>query len=534
VLDLADSPRFAEALGSSPRPGEVAALADLLVACRREEISEDQLAIRVDGIRDEQLAAWFSALRGTAFGERAERARRLTALRIAAAVYDGMPRHFATDTAESLTGWLGQPVAAASGGSARTTPTVRTTPRLADPDDDLVLDASRLVVESGRVRFEGGTSVRAQMLRFDDPHMPVALLRHAWDRHMWLRPPVIAWLAELGRHERKPVRVRAAQATGLLCTADFSHTFHALVEPAAGAAGDRSGTGPLEVGTDHEDELVWQRRREFAAFALDHAARDPGVAGVTVRKLRQWRRTGDVAQRWTAAVAWGLDIGHRDLATAMDELRIIGTPDERAFGMEDSTEDEWGLIWIAGQSLTKLFATGAHNQVLAQLREWLGQRRESLYRLVVQSVLLMAALRVSGISQAGSISADEILLVGEQLGPRGRWPVLLALPESQPELAEPAAALLRAALRSPWSRAVADRLGSWLRLAQHDDDALAAVEAIVPRLVRQRSDAARLRTLVRRRAAAWEDPLDPGVAERLCRLIDGLDGPTAPRKVALA
>jgi hypothetical protein len=432
---LADSPRFRSVLGPAPRPHEVATFAGLLVAHDRQELTEDQVVAQTAGLLDDQIAEWFSVLRGTSFGERAERARRLTALRIAAAVFDGMPRHFTTIAAEALAGWMAQPPPPVSRRGAAPVQPVRAAAPVADAEDEL--EVSRLQVERSTVRVHGGRRVGASILRFRDPRTPVALLRYVWDHHMWLRRPMVAWLEGLGHDPRKAVRVRAAQAAGLLCAFDFSHSFDALVQPAAAARARRHDGVVGEMSDDEPDE-TWRWHREFAAGALDHAARDSEIAEVATRVLQQWRRAGDVAQQWTAAAAWGLDLGRRDLTKALDELRIIGTPQERS-DLDDSADD-WDLIWIAGLSLAKLFARGAHHDVVELLEGWLGRRRESLTLLSVQAILLMAGLRVSAVESAGSASGSEdTLMIGEQSGSRGAWPVLLSQ-NGQPLSSEPRSA----------------------------------------------------------------------------------------------
>jgi hypothetical protein len=521
LMELADSERFGSALGPAPRPHEVATAAGLLVARGRGELSDDgQLMAQVAGLLDDQIAEWFSILRGTSFGERAERARRLTALRIAAAVFDGMPYHVTTVAAEALAGWMAQPppLAGGQGVAPAPVPAARPAPPMGDAEDEL--QVSRLQVERGTVRDQGGKEVAAAILRFRDPRTPVALLRFVWDHHMWLRRPIVAWLEGLGRDPRKSVRVRASQATGLLCSFDFSHTFYALVQPAA-TARVRHRDNAVHSTLDDESDEVRHRRREFAAGALDHAARNPEMAEVATRVLQRWRRGRDVAQQWTAAAAWGLDMGRSDLDKALEELRIIGTPQERFDLAEDDAE--WDLIWIAGLSLAKLFATGAHHAVIELLENWLGRRRQSLTLLSVQAVVLMADLRVSAVEPAESAAnPEDVLLVGEQSGPRSRWPVLLALHDSEPDLAERTAALLRAALRSPWGGTVMDVLSRWFVLARNNAAALAAIEEMLPLLVRDSSDATQLRRLVQRRQASWTDPLDAAVATRLIRTIEVL------------
>ena len=192
LIDLAETAELRDALGPAPRPHEVAAFAGLLVAHGRRELTQEEILVRAGGLLDSQVSEWFSGLRDSSLGERAERARRLVALRIAGAVFDDMPRHYTTDTADALSGWMAQPPIVATGRAPA--PIARTLPRMPDVDDDMLLETSRMQVERGTVRIHGGAAVAASILRFRDPRTPVALLRHVWDRHMWLRTPIITWL----------------------------------------------------------------------------------------------------------------------------------------------------------------------------------------------------------------------------------------------------------------------------------------------------------------------------------------------------
>jgi hypothetical protein len=534
LVELAGSKRFVDALGPAPRPHEVAGLAGLLVAHGRGELTEDQAVARTAGFLEDQIAEWLSVLHGSSLGERAERARRLTAFRIATAVFDGMPRHYAAETAEALAGWMAQPPTSTPlpDGSQPPAPAPRTLTRISGiGEEEVVLDATRVRVDRDFVRVRGGAQVPASVLRFRDPRTPVALLRQVWDRHLWLRGPMVAWLECLARDPRRAVRVRAAQAAGLLCSFDFSHTFSALVLPAAEAEPARRPPAGNDDDDDDDDvdydaDHTWRRRREFAAVALDHAARDQQVEGVASTTLRGWRRSGSAAVMWTAAAAWGLDLGRRDVALALDELRIIGTPQE-ARELTDSrlSSSEEQLIWIAGQGIARLFATGAHDQVVAQLSDWIGarRRRRSLYLLAVQAIVYLAHLSVSQVGRAEDDDSEGVPLTPELSGPRAQWPVLLALHDTEPQLAGSAAQLLRAGLRSPWGDVVADTLAPWLRLAERDPLALTAVESILPFLVREPWDRAQLRSLVERRRRAWADALSPDIADRLKAVLDEID-----------
>ena len=169
----------------------------------------------------------------------------------------------------------------------------------------------------------------SQVIRYLDRRTPAVLLTHLWRRNQPLRQPISGWLCELSSDPRLRVRIRAAQATGLLAAADFSHTFPALILP--GAMASPSRRKPVDPTHDEEsdefdaDDTTWERRG-FAAMALDQAALDDRLRPMVVEVLRRWRRSPDYALRWTAARTLGLEIGLASLSKSLDELRVIGTP----------------------------------------------------------------------------------------------------------------------------------------------------------------------------------------------------------------
>lgn len=524
LTDLGRSPRFLDALGPVPRPVDVAGLAALLVEHGRGGPDLDEVEARVTGFLDVQIEEWMAALRGPSYGDRPERMRRLTALRIALAVFDGRPRYVATEAAEELALLLARPARPSTPGAPAREHDLLRVVRLPEIDeDDVLLATTRLVRERAEVLYQGGT-VPTEVLRFRDPRVPAALLRHVWLRHQGLRRPLVVWLDGLSRHADSSVRVRAAQAAGLLCTVDFPHTFSALIEPAAAS---RVRTGGGSLGVDEPDE-PWAQRRGFAAVALDHAARDPLLRATVTGVLKRWRRADDVALRWTAAFALGYDVGLRSVASTLDELRILGTPQEATSLVvldPQLSDDDREMLWTSARSLARLFGRGAHRAVLDQLERWIVARgRWSLRLLAQQTVVYLVMLRMASIGRPDPDAeldplVEDSLVDREHNDDRSGWPVLLVLLDDQPDLTVRVARLLREALRSSAGELTATMLGGWMDLGQNDADALAALESFLPRLVEDRSGAARLHSLVSRKRTAWADPLRSDVADRLISVI---------------
>ena len=175
---------------------------------------------------------------GVTHGQHADRARRLTAMRIAVAVFDGMPRHIAETTAERLAIRMAIPPAPpgdAFGSDRFVLP--RTGPRGVDPDETATLLATTpITVTRGEVPVSP-----ARCPARPSPTATPAYLRRPALRVAQPLPaarPDDGWLADLSRDERQQVRFRAAQAAGLLCALDYTHTLDALVLPAANAGSD--------------------------------------------------------------------------------------------------------------------------------------------------------------------------------------------------------------------------------------------------------------------------------------------------------
>ena len=105
----------------------------------------------------------------------------------------------------------------------------------------------------------------------------------------------------------------------------------------------------------------------------------------------------------------GLRARVRDIDRALDELRVIGTPQEtrRRSHDGDDHDHEWGLIGVAGRSLARLFAWGAQDAVLYRLTQWLDPRgKRSLQLLAQQAVVILARLRVSAVAEAANLRPD--------------------------------------------------------------------------------------------------------------------------------
>lgn len=535
VVDIVVRDDVAELIGHAALPAQVAEIATLLLRNGRSDIAPE-LRARIEQILfDERFEEWFAALGALRPGVGGRRIRQLTAIRIAVAVFDKMPRHIAVAAADDLAAHLESPhPPPRTSPDAAPPPAMRGPARLLDPDEARSLASSSAIRIEQRDVLDGSGVVPGEVIRYADDRIPVALLRWVWMTQYALREPIIAWLDGLSREPRGHVRLRAAQAAGLLCTVDFTHTVSNLVQPAAearpGVASAFTVVDEQKADVDEEDQLdvAWSRHH-FAAVAMDHAARDPALHQAVRGLLTRWRRSQQAALRWTSAIALGFDVGAREVDKTLDELRVLGTPGEsdRFREIEQSDQDgrrrafalrhENEVFNAAASGMVWLFRIGAHRQVLDALALWMLHPRRSVRWLALQSVIYMMKVRVAAVGrpEANDPQRSDDLVSDVDRTSRRNWPVLLALHTDDRQLGDRSAALVRDALRTRHRRPVLKVLADWIELAAEDDDALAAVEAALTRLVREETDRARLRGLVRHMQHRWEDPLADGVAQRI-------------------
>jgi hypothetical protein len=508
LVALAMGPKLQKAMAAAPRASEVAELARLLSEYKRGKLPFETVTRNAEAFLDLRIERWFSELGGSRRRDIVERELRIAGLRVALAVFNGLPQHIVTVAGAALGDRLVQTGAPESGPS-----------RPVAPDFDATLVAAldaELMDEEVTYR---GVQVPSLLIRYLDRRTPVVLLTHLWRWHQPLRQPISDWLWELSSHPTWIVRIRAAQAAGLLAAADFSDTFPTLIERAAMARPSRrkpvDSTHEEEAAEFGADDATWDLRRDFAAIALDQAALDDRVRPMVVDVLRRWRRSSDYALRWSAARTLSLEFGLFSLAKSLDDLRVIGTPWE-LLEMDDVPAQEriqvWDLRRIAGFSIARLFAIGGGENVLEQLALWLHHERKSVRELAQQAVVMMAVLKMSAVRAevGGGYGAPAATT------DRERWPVALALSVDNPRLAGRVAGVIRTVLESgPAGEVLMKVIGSWWELADSDPRAIDAFLELVPHLVVDERDRGRLNYAVDRGCRRWDYPLPSDVADRI-------------------
>jgi hypothetical protein len=480
LLGLCADKRIIAALGTSPRPAHGVRLARLLVRRHRSEIGFDDVLRGCEQLVSDEVADWFRGLFDNPDDEKATSAAiQRASFRIALAVLNLSPYKVVATQAELLAQRM---IAAIKPSKAQ--------PAMLFTDRDILLDAARAHIVDDRDMF-GDTTIPIRIACFDDDRLPLAVLRHVW-RHDALQDLLVAWLAELSRNRAAIVWVRAAQVAGLLMTwGDFQYAFDKLVRPGA-----RSDS---------------KRERRFAAVALDEAARDHQVGRRIRQLLRYWRRDGRESERWTAAAALGYDIGRQSIESTLNELRILGTPDERTAPLVGPTPQR-EMLGVVSYSVSQLLAFGEVEPVLACLAEWLAHRRFSVRDLALWTVARLIEMRCYNLDLVALTGGREHRSISREYD---TWPLLLTLRHSDRTLTEPVGEVLRLALRSRYADTMLYGIKRWITTAQENRECLAALIDFVPHLVENRDDAARLTHLIARMRHDWSDPLTDDAAAAL-------------------
>ncbi|MBB1261003.1 hypothetical protein [Streptomyces alkaliterrae] len=422
-------------LHHAPQPREVAAFAELAARHVRGEEGEEALADFSRATVERQVQEWF---------DDPELHLRDKAFLVALAVFDEAPYALTAELGDLLYALL---------------------QRTEDP-----LEPPRVPVfgtsVGSRVKLARARTYTAEEptewgpvpqlnAAFEDRRAALVLLREVWTGHPSARPGLIGWLRELADDGRPLVRTRAAAAAAVLTARDLPSAMALLVHD--WATSPRPHRRIVAVNT----------------LALAHAMGAPGVP----RIVRSWCGADEpFPLRWTAVRAYAL-LGEERPTEALRALR------DAAAG-EDS-HDQRELLAEAAESAALLLLSDARAPVLAQLLDAVTGERSA------RDFALRAFLAAAGWSDGEP---------GDTGSPHGR-PELLdrygqaAARDSAADAEERhgIAVMWRAALRDHrHTRAALAILGDWLRVAEDDPTAEWALAALLPALVEDATDHARL------------------------------------------
>jgi hypothetical protein len=484
--DLAETLRRA-APGARPHgsagpqtPAEVTWLTAYLASGGPADLPAATLDQVSNELASRYVSAWFEPLSALPVTAEADEAVRLASFRIALSVLNDSPYDLVAEAAEQLAAMILR---------ARSPRRQPGRPVFAHDRHDYVRN-SRAKMTAGQVRFISANAP-ATLVSFEDDRLPVAVLRHVWSVHN-LRDPLLSWLELLSEDLRPLIYMRAALALGLLTSWDFSYTFHERIEPWA------SSTGRV-------------RQRWVAAVALDEASRNDDVRPVVREMLESWCEKGEFPERWTAAIALGYDIGLRDPAKALSELRKLVCSEKHADDLLAPTS--WAVF--------RIFVLGGIKPVITALKTWLDDSRRAVRQLALVTVLRIADVRVNELEILLELSSAETGFQWSRLADRPRWPMLVAVAEEDPALLDPLADLVWHLTRSGVDEPeIVKILARWMRAGEKDARCVGPVGKFLALLGDDEADRARLLHIVDGLSRNRDEPLPAGIAYRYWRAIE--------------
>jgi hypothetical protein len=452
-------------------PSEVRWLIAHLMSMATADYAAAEMDLLHSDLAGRYVSSWFDPLAGLPATSEGDESVRLAAFRVALAVLNESPFDLVAEAAENLA------VRILVARSPRRKPG---RPVFAQHREDYVAN-SRASFVPGSIRV-GNETAPATLVRYDDGRLPLAVLRHAWTMHN-LREPLLSWLESLGDDFRPLVYMRAALATGLLTSWDFSYTFHKCIEPWARSE---------EAG-----------RRWIAAVALDETSRNDEVRPVLREVLEDWCENGGFELRWTGAMALGYDAGLRDPAKALKELRKLGC------------WEEGELAGPASWAVARIFALGRIKPVIDALCDWLDDDRRDVRRLGLVAVSRIAKAKVGELEDQFELTDTSAGGRWTKLANRRRWPLLVALADEDPDLLNPLVDLVWQLTRSNFlEKDTVKALKGWMRAGAKDSTCIGPVGRFLALLGDDHSDRARLLHLVGTLRRDRDDPLPPAIADR--------------------
>ncbi|MFD9051466.1 hypothetical protein [Streptomyces zaomyceticus] len=453
------------------RPREAARLADHLARHWRGDVTDEQLLAECSSFVRSQAREWFAGADRPGALPEALPALGAGAFRIAVAVFNGSAYSLAAEAAELLAWEL----------AVTLDPEHPPGRRLFGTHAEHRPVQARAVLEDGELDL-GPAKVPVRAVRFQGEALAGAVLGEIWHGYHNVRGPVARWLRSLCDDARPEVWVRASIAAGVLCSWDWIHGFRELVVPLA--------------VTDEP------RARMAAATALAEAARDPRVRPAVADVLKNWAGSDSDTLVRTALLAHGYVLAAGSVSGSLDALA-------RVVRNREATDVE--VLVPASFSVARLLASGEPAPVLRRLRQWLEDGRLNLANLVHLAVIRALSTRTTHLWGLREVP---------ELDGHAARPLLVALLATRPELASELASLLRHALATARSgEAALEALGSLLRRAAKDPEALGHVCAFLPRLAVDRRDRDRLRGLLNELVRDRDRPLDRGAARRMWNAV---------------
>ncbi|MGW4420489.1 hypothetical protein [Streptosporangium sp. NPDC004631] len=191
---------------------------------------------------------------------------------------------------------------------------------------------------SGISAIQGARRGEGRRVQLRDELAPL-LLPMIWEELPAVRGHLYAWLRRLGESSDEHVRIKIAHAVGLLATCDFD-----LMEKEFLDGWSRAS----KVG-----------QKQLAAWALEAAASDPEIRDRVEALLRRWAEIGPYERRTTAAIAYGSQMGIRNVNEVLASFRMITL----------TTKGYW-LCDAVARSISDIYVTNTARPIAAELARW--------------------------------------------------------------------------------------------------------------------------------------------------------------------
>ena len=226
-----------------------------------------------------------------------------------------------------------------------------------------------------------------EIVRFDDPAYPDALLHYVWTEYDNLRGPILEWLSDYVTARTSDMRTRAAASIGALAKYDLV-TIRDAVFRRWVAADERIYRAALGKALG---VLVWSDERAPDVLAL----------------LDEWGKHKDLRFRWAAARAFG-EVGLRYPRQAMEQWRASLVSAEQQ--VQQRTLDLWLVleqiphVMSVLDTILDFFLTAVrlpdryqpvYEEAIESLKEWSDQdrkekreRKNTAWSLVLFTILV--------------------------------------------------------------------------------------------------------------------------------------------------
>ncbi|MGA5031422.1 hypothetical protein ACPB8P_12765 [Streptomyces cellulosae] len=567
-------PLFLDALGILPealRPSETELVAERVAQHVRGEVSRDELLDSCGHIARRQAREWFSGAAdplpptpapdregADAFMDDAAARVREASFRIALAVLDGEALSSVADAAELL---AQQILAVRMPGRAHGRPVFA-------EDLDGLLAACRAEARTGEEVSVGGVAVPVRTVSYRGTALAGSVLAEVWHRHHAARGPLVRWLRGLAGDPRPQVWVRAAVVAGELATADLGYGFAELVRPLSAAEDTRRRY--FAATALHQAAGREPHRSAVRGVVEDWAdAPVPALRWTAALALGSGRIVDDTRRAMELLCGiGGRDDGAHALVASFGATRLVAgsRAGEAATVLcewaEHGTDEQIDLTMLCA---VRLFC--ARTDDMWQAESCDGPDEPPAEAALSAPSFAGRVWRPGGVRLAGRTPGqpggagphaltrtDErppvprapVATTDAELARRAHWPLALAVAVTVESAAEPLADLLWRALANRLSHeAATEGLATWLRAAEADaavpgvpgrayvfeqaagespadsdaagprGEILQALLWLLPRMIRGRRDAERLRWLLRLLVDAPEEPMTAAFARHV-------------------